>query len=638
MNSSPSLASPSAHPHYPARAPEQSVLSRPALQVENRASGKCLDVSGILACLQRLATSLAKQRLSAWSGIQAGGIFVTRAGSISVAQHWAHLALSLAVGGLCLSPLVANAAPAEGDFEETALYVSQVSTATEGDLAPGAQIVGEGQPLSVAEAVALAIRNSLDVEVERFAPLLARSRAEEAWGIYDPFLNADFGYSVRKSPNTFSLNDVSANRDRFKGGGVGVVQKIPLLGATIGIDYAASSTSTRSTLQSRDEQFDSSVAITATIPLARGLVWNQEWTNVKVSRSRYHASREDFRAEVMDTVVATVNAYWNLAASRDRVRVAQKSLDTARALLDQTKTQYEVGVVSRVEVVESEAGVADREFDVISRANGYRNAQDILINVTLGSQLSALTDLEFAPSDDPEAFSTQKIDVGRAVKEAFANRPELKSFANSIEQRELEVKFAKNQRLPQFDANVEFGYVGISGEPNVGLNPAFGTPPPSAPFDQSDNDFFTGRGSENVRVTGVFSIPFPNTVARKRVVQRQIELRRAQTRRTRLEQKIIVEVRAAARTLGASGQGIEAAERRRLAAEEQLRAERIRLEHGESTPFQVLERESDLVEAESQKIGALQTYHAAEVGLDRARGTILDVHRVQLESIEAREY
>ena len=39
-----------------------------------------------------------------------------------------------------------------------------------------------------------------------------------------------------------------------------------------------------------------------------------------------------------------------------------------------------------------------------------------------------------------------------------------------------------------------------------------------------------------------------------------------------------------------------------MAAAEQLRAESIRLEHGESTPFDVLLREQDLVKAESQKI------------------------------------
>jgi len=148
-------------------------------------------------------------------------------------------------------------------------------------------------------------------------------------------------------------------------------------------------------------------------------------------------------------------------------------------------------------------------------------------------------------------------------------------------------------------------------------------------------DFFKSDGSDNYTVRGVFSIPIPNTAARKRVVRSQFDLRRSKTRRLRLEQNIILEVRAAARLLLASAQGIGAAERRRLAAEEQLRAERIRLEHGESTPFDVLQRETDFVEAESQKIAALQAYRSAEVGLERAQGTILDVRGIVVE--DARE-
>ncbi|MEM9174680.1 MAG: TolC family protein [Myxococcota bacterium] len=530
-----------------------------------------------------------------------------------------------------------------GDGQD-ALYVSQVSIATEGDLAPDAEIVRPGRALSINEAVALAIRNNLDVEVERFGPAIADANRDGAWGAYDPTLSANMGYDLQKTPNTFGLNPVASNRERVKGGGIGIDQLIPYVGARVGARYEAQSTSTRSGLQSLDEQFNSSFFLTATIPLARGLLWNQEWTNVQTSALGSDASFEGLRTAVMDTVRSTVESYWGLVAARDQVRVAQKSLETARALLEQTKTQYEVGVVSRVEVVEAEAGVADREFSMIRSANDYRNAQDTLIDAVLGRELGALTDLHFSPSDAPDDYQSRTVDVGRSVDLAFAQRPELAQQRKQIEQDEIELKFAKNQRLPQFDVEGRFGYVGISGEGNVGLidlDPDDMLPPPippNRPFDRSDDDFFTGRGSENFRVQGTFSVPIPNTRARKQVVRSGLELQRAKTREARLEQSIILEVRRAARTLEASQQGIEAAERRRLAAEEQLRAERIRLEHGESTPFEVLQRESDLVEAESQKINALQSYRSAEVGLERAQGTILGAHSVNLDRNATLEY
>jgi len=93
----------------------------------------------------------------------------------------------------------------------------------------------------------------------------------------------------------------------------------------------------------------------------------------------------------------------------------------------------------------------------------------------------------------------------------------------------------------------------------------------------------------------------------------------------------VLEIRDAVRNLRSAQEGIEAAERRRLAAEEQFRAESIRLEHGESTPFDVLLREQQLVEAESQKITAIQIYLNSLAALDRAQGTILRERNVIVE-------
>ena len=535
-------------------------------------------------------------------------------------------ACSLAVVFLAAHAGIAMAESADASGQADTLYVSQFPTATEGDLAPDAKIVGEGQALSIGEALGLAIRNSLDVEVERYAPLIAGADREGAWGAYDPTINADMQYDVQKSPNTFQfINPAANNRDRVKGGGIGVDQLIPYLGASVGLRFESSATTTRNTFQVPNERFDSSFFVEAKVPLARNLIWNKEWTNVHVANIKSQSAYDGFREAVMDVVLSTADAYWTLVATRDQVRVAQKSTETARALLDQTKTQYEVGVVSRVEVVEAEAGVADREFGLIQAANKYRNAQDELISAVLGTQLTALSEQLIAPTEDPAAFEGRTVDVQASVAEAFRQRPELSKLDREISEGELNLKYAKNQRLPQFDVEARFGYVGVSGDN--------GAPDFAANYDDSTDKWFAGEGNENVRVKGVFSIPFPNTTARKAVTKRDLELRRSRSRRTRLEQQIIVEVRGAARLLNASAQGIEAAERRRLAAEEQLRAERIRLEHGESTPFDVLQRESDLVEAESQKINALQSYRSAEVGLERAQGTILDFHSVRLDTI-----
>ena len=211
-----------------------------------------------------------------------------------------------------------------------------------------------------------------------------------------------------------------------------------------------------------------------------------------------------------------------------------------------------------------------------------------------------------------------------------------------IERRAYDLKLAKNLRLPQLDVEARYGFVGKSGRC---ILRAPGTPPgpPGSSancdptleggFSHSTEDFFTSRGADNLSVTALFSIPLGNRTASKRVTQRKIELRRATTLERQLEQQIIVDVRRAARTLDAAQRGISASERRKAAAAEQLRAEKIRLEHGESTPFDVLLKERDFVESESQNISALKLYRNAVTFLNRQQGTILELNNVNIEEV-----
>lgn len=529
-----------------------------------------------------------------------------------------------------------DAAPRQEEEPEDVLTVQGMMTRVQDDLAPGAVIVGEGQPIGIEEAVAMAIQNNLSVEVERFGPLIAEATAKAAWGAYDPTVSGDYLYDVSKSLNVSPFSIVPINRDRTDGGSAGLTQLIPYLGASLDARFSSNSFMTRNSFAVYEQQYNTNFFVTATVPLLRNVVWNQNWTNVKLAGAQDEAAEQQFRQALMDTVQSTVNQYWGLVAARDRVRVSQKSLETARALLDQTRTQYEVGVVSQVEVVEAEAGVANREFELIQSANQFRNAQDILIDAVLGTRLKPMTDLQLVPTSDLTAHAVSRIDVEADVAQAFQKRPELMLAQNAIDQSEMNLKFAKGQRLPQLDLVGRYGYVGIAGRPNSNIaigNVVPPNPPQRRDYSDSYDGFFQGNGYDNYRVQGLLSVPIPNTRGRKLVDRSQFDLRRSQSSRIRLEQEIILQIRAATRTLLAAAQGIEAAERRRLAAEEQLRAERIRLEHGESTPFEVLQREEDLVEAESQKINALQTFYAAETALDRARGTILEAHAIEVDAV-----
>lgn len=530
-----------------------------------------------------------------------------------------------------------------GWAEETGQPPSPDGEAATG--APPPTLHGE-LALSVSDAIAMSIENNLDVEIARFTPLIADLDHTAAWGAYDPSFFASTEYSRTESPTASSLEPGNTlTLERKTTGAAGVRGLLPKIGAQWEISYAGQSVETSQALQSLSPEYRANLLGSLTLPLLKGAWWSEPWVAVKQSRIGAEIGDEEFRRALMDVTRGTQDAYWNVSASAEQRRVAHKSLEARRALLERTEAQYEVGVVSKVEVTEAEAGVAEGEVGVIRAENFYRGAQDVLIDLVLGPNLTPDSRLEIRPTDSPEEIVTYAVDPEEANRKALSHRPEIATARKAIEQQKFELKFRKNQRLPQIDLKLTYGNQGLAGRTNP-ENTIFGacadptdTPPcQRAPVTSvkrsywtTDDDFFSADGARQWSGGAVLTIPIGSVSTRAGVSKARLELRRARTQVRRLELDIVLEVRDAIRNLRSSLEGIGAAERARVAAEEQLRAENIRLEHGESTPFEVLQREEALVEAESVKISALQGYHNSVTALDRAQGTILRNHNIAVE-------
>ena len=511
----------------------------------------------------------------------------------------------------------------------------------------------EHVPLSLADAISQGIENNTNVQLVRFDPPIAELEHTAAWGAHDPTLYGDYGYRSTKLPfaSTFFPSQFV---ERNSSGGAGLQGLVPRLGWTYQVGYEGVGNQTNSLIQTLGTTYTSSLTARLAAPLLKGAWWGSAWTRVEVTGIQSELALEQFREGLIDIVASIEVGYWNLAARKQALEVANKSLETARKLLEQSKAQYDVGVVSRVEVTEAEAGVAQREFDQILVLNRYRDAQDELVDRVYGPRLTPTSQLEIEPTDRPESYVIFDLDPEVSTQRAMARRPDLAIARQQVEQSEILLKYAKNARLPQLDLVGSYGTHGLSGNnPNcpfgTSKDPGAATcstnpldpPVTTFPLEQptgvgtrySDNDDFWFDGNDNrVWLAGaVLSLPIPNTTARANVSISELQLRKARTNVRRVEQSIVQGVRSSVRNLASSLEGIEAAERATAASGEQLRAERIRLEHGESTPFEVLLREQDFVDAERRRIEALQAYHSSVTTLDRNQGTLLEDRSIVLD-------
>jgi outer membrane protein len=539
----------------------------------------------------------------------------------------------------CAFGLFVSAMPGIAQEEATESEEAPSADAAPAALDSAAPSSGQLQ-LTLRDAIARALENNTDVELFRYDPAIAEYQRRAAWGAHEPIYYGVADHRDASLPVAQVFQGFGFLLERETTGVTGVRGILPLVGWQYDFGYSGSRNETSSTIASVSPEYRSNVTFAFSAPLLRGFLFGQPWIQVRLAVENASIQNQEFRGRLMDVVRSTEDAYWTLAAASRNFEVARKSLETSRALLKQTQAQFQVGVVSRVEVTEAEAGVAQRDFQLIGAENFYRSAQDGLIDIVFGPALTPTSSLEIVTADSPENYQKLEVDPTVATEKALENRPELIAAERASDVQRIRLQFAKNQRLPQLDFVASYGTHGLSG---VGRQVVFGSPPnqtvippPSLPnqYGDSHDQFFQGDDSRTWTAGARVSVPIGNTSARSNVRIGELELHKAETFVERQRQAIVAEVRNAVRNLQSAIQGIEAAERRRIAAAEQHRAEQIRLEHGESTPFDVLLREEDLVEAESQKIAALRIYHASVVALDRAQGTLLEDRGIAVESVK----
>ena len=103
--------------------------------------------------------------------------------------------------------------------------------------------------LSIADAVAMGLKNNLDLEVQRFAPVIAFQDAEGAWGAFDPEAFAEFGYQEETTPNAFLLAQTLQLREETTDGVGGFRGLLPYLGATYEVSLSGERRLTNSLVQ-----------------------------------------------------------------------------------------------------------------------------------------------------------------------------------------------------------------------------------------------------------------------------------------------------------------------------------------------------------------------------------------------------
>lgn len=482
--------------------------------------------------------------------------------------------------------------------------------------------------LSLSQAVELALKKNLDLQIQRFDRTTSALAVEQNRGIYDLFASLSVSLSESNSPNSTQLEGAAVVSADSRSYSLGLSQLVPT-GGTGGLQLSADRAGTNSTNAFINPQYSAVDGLRFSQPLLRG--FGRLSTELPILQARINSSvgRELFEQEATRVVQSVENAYWGLVEARQQLEVAQQSLALAQELDNRNRVQVEVGTLAPIELVASEATVATREEEIIRARTNVGDAADRLLEL-LNLDRQRYWDLEVVPTTDPETAAID-IELEEAIDTALSERPELASSRLAVESSELSAKVARRDKLPQLDLTLSYGSTGLGGRGFI-PDPETGEliPVDSDLVDAFDDAF--GFDFDNWTLALDVSYPLQNRDARARSEIADLELERSKTALSRQELSVVTEVRSAARGVESAVQQIESARVSRRLQERNLEAEQKRYENGMSTSFQVLEIQEDLATARSNAVRAETGYRRALIDYLRAIGSLDDEVGIQIDT------
>ncbi|WP_447979654.1 TolC family protein [Candidatus Nitrospira bockiana] len=475
-------------------------------------------------------------------------------------------------------------------------------------------------PISVSDAVLQALERNLDITISRQTKESKLTDIIFEQAKFDPTLSLNAQYNRLVSPlnrpvlgfTGAVLRDVTTFDQNTSSVTLDLTQNL-LTGANYDINYSPQ----RNFVAGPNTflfnpAYTGGLAFTVTQPLLRNAGVEINRTFIRIAQNNAQVEQQVFMDQVLTVIADVEQNYWELVFANENLKVAQAALKAAEELLAGNRAKAKAGVMSAVEVLQAEAGVASRVEQILIAEKTIRDQEDILRRLLNPGEQDLRQDLRLLPMDQP-VQSLEPLSLEEAIDVAIERRPEVLQANRNIETSDLNTRFAKNQLLPTLSAQ---GTVGLSGL-GSGTNDMFQR--------NFSGDFYNYGGGL------VLSYPIGNRAAWSQYNKRQLEALNAKAKLQSARQQVIVDIKAAVRRVQTDFKRIETTRSARILAEKQLQAEQERFKVGLSTTIFVLQFQRDLAIARGNELRAIVDYNKSLSNLARQKATTLEKYNLVLQ-------
>jgi outer membrane protein TolC len=475
-------------------------------------------------------------------------------------------------------------------------------------------------PLSLQDCFNLVLTNNYDVRIQQFNPQISELNVQQAYGGYDPAFTFsgshnynDQGAQVQSSGNVIA--ETITRENTFSSGLNGLTpwgMTYNFSGNVSQFHDSRSSVITNFLSLQNIDSSSGSYGVNVTQPLLKNFWIDNNRLQILVAKTQLKISEQGLRNQVINTVTAVENAYYELIYARENVKVQQEALALAQTQLDQDKQRVQVGSLAPLDVQQDEAQVAQSRANLIAAQYTLASDENTLKNL-LTDSYSQWHSLTIVPSEYLEAVR-QLFDVQDSWSKGLNNRPDLQQAKLNLEQQGIQIKYYQNQLYPEVDAIGSYGFNGAGNEYNDSFNQ----------MGQGSRPFYSYGGQ--------LTIPLGNVKARSQYKAGKAQEKQLLLTLKQLEQNIMVQIDNAVKQAQSAWESVDATKQTRIYAEAALDAEQKKYAVGKSTTFTVLQLQSNLTSARSQEIRSLANYNQALASLAAAEGSTLQRHNLEIKS------
>ena len=479
---------------------------------------------------------------------------------------------------------------------------------------PEAAQQGPVRRMSIDDAVATALEQNLDLQVQRINPQLQDLTIAQFKAAYTPNFVSTVSTSDSTQPSTSFLSGsatgITNGRSNFN---FGVASLTNWFGGSYDVRWNNSRATTNNAFSTFNPQLNSSINATFSQPLLRNFKIDGARQQLLVSQKNKEITDVQLQQSIALTTRNVRNAYYDLIYAIGNLAVQRQSLSLAQQSLKDNRARVEIGTMAPLDIVQAEAEVATREESVILAEAAIERQQDVVRALVYNPSSPEFWTARIEPTDTV-TFVPTTVDTDAAVKNALTQRTDIVNARKNLEITDVNIRYFRNQALPDVTANVNYNASAIAGtqvvrarDPQTGL-------PTGAIVSSTSVGLFSGLGS-------TFSGDFPGWSVQLDIAypigrsSQEAQLARARLQQTQserqlstLEMSITNQVRDAARTVQTNAKRVEATRASRVLAERRLEAEEKKYQAGMTQNFFVLQAQRDLNVARNNELLALVEY------------------------------